>query len=178
MVSFEYTPWKSDIKFELCSTAYCFELKDREHRIHVYLSESDGKVSTTLVIDLQKRSGYEKYVKKMVEFNTPDLRLEDHQRLYGLYEHSANLFTLGGYANVLVEWDEEATTVRATVILQKDRIYTSVKAHTGPHHIFYQAQIDGDAAVNEYSGWLRHFLTNSARLLWLLKEYSRAENSD
>ena len=173
MVSFSFEPWKDNIRFELCSTSYCFELRDQEHRVHVFLREFDGKVSTTLTIDLQKNPGYEQYVKKMLELAAFDLRLEDHKKLYKLYEHLIHLFASGRHVDILFEWEEEGITARTAVTLQKGRIYVSVKADAGPHHIFYQAQTDVQDDIHEYVRWLKHFLSDVARLLWLLKEYSK-----
>jgi hypothetical protein len=174
MVSFNFEPWRSGTKIELCSETQCFELKDKEHRVHAFFRGNDSKVSATLVIDLQKNPNYEQYVKKMLEFAVPDLRLEDHKRFYKLYEHSMHLFALGSYANVLFDWEEDGITVRATVILQKGRVYTSVKVNAGPHHVFYQTQTEVNNDIFEYGKWLRRFLSDSARLFHLLKEYIKS----
>ena len=181
MVSFSFEPWKEDVKFELCSTTYCFELRDKEHRVRVYLRQTEFNTSMTLVIDLQKGDKYMEYIKKMLGFAAPDLTLEEHQHFHHLYKVVLNLFNSGIYVNILYEWDEEGASIRTTTILQKGRVDVSVKADVGPHHIFYQARADIQAGAgdeNEYSRWLRHFFTDVVRLLKLLKEYTNTQHQE
>ena len=167
MVSFNFEPWRSDTKIELCGAAQCFELKDKEHRIHVFFRENDGKVSTTLVIDLQKKDRYEEYVKKMLELIPSGAKLEDHRHMFLLYKAALALFTNEGRSDVYVEWEEEGTTLRAKAVLDKRRVYVLFKAFEGPYELFYQV----DADAEDHDGQLRYFLTNAVALYRLFKEY-------
>ena len=173
MVSFSFEPWRSDTKIDLCSETYCFELKDKEHRIHVYLRESGGKTATTLIINMQKKEGYEKYVKKMLELIPSGVRLEDNQQLFLIYKSSVALFTGGGRSDVYVEWEEEGMMIRAKAVLDKRQVYVLFKAFEGPYEIFYQTDAEVDVDSKEHDSLLRYFLTIAVYLHRLFKEYVR-----
>jgi hypothetical protein len=170
MVSFNFEPWKDNVKLELCSDVYCFELKDKEHRIHVYLREFNDKASLTLDIGLQKKGGYEKYIKKMLEFNILGVQLEDYPRLYLFYKNAMDLFNSGGFVDMFTSWEDEELKIDVKTILYKKRVYMFFRAMKGPHRIFYQADID----TEEHDKWLNHFLRNAVGLYKLFKEYTSA----
>ncbi len=178
MVSFRFEPWRDNVKVELCSETCCFELKDKEHRIHAYYHESTNKNTTTLIINLQKKDKYEEYVKKMLELIPSEIRLEDNQQMFLLYRSTMSLFTGKGRADVYVEWEEEGTMMRAKAVLDKGRIHVLFKAFEGPDEIFYQTDAKVDTDSEEYNKQLRYFLTIAVYLHRLFKGYVKGGSAD
>ena len=171
MVSFSFEPWRTDTKIEICGETYCFELKDKEHRIKVYLRESNDKSITTLIVSLQKKEGYETYVKKMLELVASGASLDDHKQMFLIYKSAEVLFAGGSRVDVYAEWEEEGTKMHAKATLGKNRVYVLFKALEGPHELFYQAETEVSAGVEEQYRVLRYFLTNAVVLYRLFKEY-------
>lgn len=167
MVTFNFVPWKDNVKVELCGNTFCFELRDREHYVRVYYREADSNAATTLDISLQKRTGYEEYIKKMLEFEGVGMQLEDNPRLYLFYKNAMDLHNTGGFVDLLTSWEDGGIKMDVKVIIYKDRVYMFFRAILGPHRLFYQA----DKHTNEHDKWLQHFLRNAAGLYRLFKEY-------
>lgn len=173
MVSFSFEPWRSDTKIEICGETYCFELKDKEHRVKAYLRESNDKSITTLIISLQKKEGYEAYVKKMLELVASGASLDDHKRMFLIYKSAEVLFAGRGRVDIYVEWEEEGTKIHTKVVLDKNRVYVLFKALEGPHELFYQTETEVGADVEEQHRMLRYFLANAVVLYRLFKEYTK-----
>jgi hypothetical protein len=167
MVTFSFEPWKNDTKMELCGNTFCFELRDREHYVHVHYREADSGATTTLDISLQKRAGYEEYIKKMLEFEGLGVMLEDNPQLYLFYKNAMDLYNSGGFVDLFASWEDGGIKMGVKVILYKDRVYMFFRAIMGPHRLFYQA----DKHTGEHGKWLQHYLKNAVGLYRLFKEY-------
>jgi len=173
MISFSFEPWRTDTKIEICGETYCFELKDKEHRVKVYLRESNDKSITTLIISLQKKEGYEVYVKKMLELVASGASLDDHKQMFLIYKSAEALFAGGSRVDVYAEWEEEGTKIHTKAVLDKNQVYVLFKALEGPHELFYQVDTKVGAGVEEQYRMLRYFLTNAVVLYQLFKEYTK-----
>jgi hypothetical protein len=167
MVTFSFEPWKAGTRIELCSDMFCFELKDKEHHIHVYYREVGNDATVTLDIGLQKKAGYEECVKKMLALEGVGVRLEDNPRLYLFYKNALDLHNSGGFVDLLTSWEDEEIKMDVKVILYKDRVYMLFRAVVGPYRLFYQA----DKYTKEHDKWLLHFLRNAVGLYKLFKQY-------
>jgi len=175
MISFNFEPWRSDTKIELCSEMQCFELRDKDHRIKVYFRKSDNKSVTTLIIDLQKKEGCEEYVKKMLGGIVSGTQLEDHRHMSLLYKSSMALFTNGGRSDIYVEWEEEGAMLRAKAVLDKNRVYVLFKVLKGPYDLFYQTEKEVGANTEDHDKILRYFLSKAVYLYRLFKEYTEGK---
>jgi hypothetical protein len=177
MVSFSFEPWRSDTKIKICGETYRFELKDKEHRVKVYLREFNGKSTTTLIISLQKKEGYEAYVKKMLELVASGVSLDDHKRMLLIYKSAEVLFADRSRVDIYAEWEEEGTKIHTRAVLGKNRVYVLFKALEGPHELFYQTETEVSADVEEQYRMLRYFLANAVVLYRLFKEYTKDKSA-
>jgi hypothetical protein len=166
--------WQGDIELELCGAAFCFELKDKEHRVSAFYHEYGDRGSITLDISFQKANGYKDYIKKMVELDLPPTPLDKNPQFYTIYKTVMDLFNEKRDVNLATKWEGEGGHINTTVVLDKRRVYVLFKAVEGPHKIYYQADID----TKEHDRWLRHFLINAAGLYLLFKEYAKGGSAD
>jgi hypothetical protein len=173
MVSFRFEPWRTDTEIEVRGETYCFELRDKEHCVKAYLREFNGRSTTTLIISLQKKEGYEEYVKKMLELVASGASLDDHKRMFLIYKSAEALFAGGSRVDVYAEWEEEGMKMHTKAVLDKNRVYVLFKALEGPHELFYQVDAEAGANIEEQHRMLRHFLANAVVLHRLFKEYAK-----
>jgi hypothetical protein len=160
-------PWKEDTELELCGTTFCFELKDKGHRVNAFYHEYGDKGSMTLDVSLQKEGNYKDYVKKMVELDLPTVPVDKSPQFFSIYKTATELFNEKRDVNLVTKWEDEGAHLSTTVILDKRRVYVLFRAVWGPHKVYYQADTD----TKEHDRWLRHFLINAAGLYQLFREY-------
>jgi len=163
--------WQGDIELELCGATFCFELKDKGHRVSAFYHEYGDRGSMTLDADLQKADGYRNVIKKMVELDLPPVPLNEGTPFFSTYETAIKLFKEGKHVNLVTKWKHEEIRVRTTVILDDKHVYTLFRAIYGPHSLYYQADTD----TKEHDRWLRHFLINAAGLYQLFREYVKGK---
>ena len=173
MPVFTLRPWENDVELELCGATFCFELRDKEHRVSAFYHEYGDRGSLTLDISLQKKEGYKEYVKKMVEFDLPPVLLNESSQFFSIYETVVKLFNEKGDVQLTTKWEDGDIHLRMTVILNSRRVYTLFRAVCGPYELYYQSDTD----TKEHGKWLKHFLTNTAGLYLLFKEYVKSEST-
>jgi hypothetical protein len=171
MPVFTFKPWQGDIELELCGSTFCFELKDRGHRVHAFYHEYGDRGSVTLDLDLQKADGYKDVIRKMAELDLPSISLDKNPQFYTIYKTATELFNEKRDVKLATKWEDQGVSLSTTVILDKRRVYVLFRAVWGPHNIYYQADID----TKEHDRWLRHFLINAAGLYLLFREYIKTE---
>jgi hypothetical protein len=171
MPTFELKPWKEDTELELCGATFCFELKDKGHRVNVFYHEYGDRGSMTLDVGFQKANGYKDVIRKMVELNLPTMPLDKNPQFYAIYKTVMELFNEKRDVNLATKWEDEGVNIDTTVILDKRRVYVLFRAVWGPHNIYYQADTD----TKEHDRWLRHFLINAAGLYLLFRGYIKTE---
>ena len=172
MPTFKLEPWVEESEMEICGATFCVELKDKGHRVDVFYHEYGDKGSLTLNISLQKKEGYKEYVKKMVELDLPPVPLNESP-FFSIYETVMKLFGEKRDVHLVAKWEDGDARLRATVILDSRRVYTLFRAVCGPYELYYQSDID----TKEHGKWLKHFLTNTAGLYLLFKEYVKSEST-
>jgi hypothetical protein len=174
MLIFKLRPWKEDTELELCGTMFCFELKDKGHRLNIFYHEYGDKGSMTLDVSLQKGGNYKDYVKKMIELDLPPVSVDKNPQFFSIYKTAAELFSEKRDVNLVTKWEDEGVHLSTTVILDKRRVYVLFRAVWGSHKIYYQADTD----TKEHDRWLRHFLINAAGLYQLFREYIKRESAN
>jgi hypothetical protein len=162
--------WQGDTELELCGATFCFQLKDKGHRVNVFYHEHGDGGSLALDISLQKKEGYKEYVKKMVELDLPPVPLNELP-FFSIYETVMKLFSEKRDVQLTTKWEDGDARLRATVILDSKRVYTLFRAVCGPYELYYQSDVN----TKEHDKWLRHFLINAAGLYLLFKEYVKRE---
>jgi hypothetical protein len=174
MPTFELKPWKEDTELELCGSTFCFELKDKGHRVYAFYHEYGDKGSMTLDVDLQKANGYKDVIRKMAELDLPTMPLDKNPQFYTIYKTVTELFNEKRDVNLVTKWEDQGVNLSTTVILDKRRVYVLFRAVYGPHRLYYQADTD----TKEHDRWLRHFLINAAGLYQLFREYVKGESAN
>ena len=171
MPVFELKPWEGDIELELCGAQFCFELKDKEHRVHAYYEEFGEKGSITLDVNLQKLNGYKEYVKKFIEFDLPSIPLDAPNEINGdfyiAYKSAVMLHKERKKVSIHTSWESDGITVSFLLMMLRRSVDVTFRATYGPHKLHY----DADATTKKVEEAAERLVRNAVGLYALFKEY-------
>jgi hypothetical protein len=174
MTTFKLEPWVEGVYLELCDVWFCFELRDRDHRVYVFLNKDEGKGGATLDIRLQKIDGYREHIKNMLYYEAYAMLLKDHPRFHKVYEHAVELFREHKEVNIHLKWEDEGIEATLNIIMDKESVDVQMKLISGPHQIYYSA--DKDAESHDVA--LKELLENAAGLYELFRKYVKSGSSN
>jgi hypothetical protein len=168
---FELKPWGDNIEFEVCGTQFCFELKDREHRVHIYYEEYNDKKGEALMVDLQKKEGYKEYVKKFIEFDLPSISMdgpnEKNAEFYTAYKSALDLYNEGKRASVYTKWEDDDISIALSIMMWKRVIDLDFSLNYGPYRLHYNF----NAQSKQPQVLLAHRVEDAVGMWMLFKEY-------
>jgi sRNA-binding regulator protein Hfq len=171
MPTFRLEPWEEGTYIELCDVWFCFELRDREHRVHVFLNKDEGKGGATLDIRLQKIDGYREHIKNMLYYEVYAMLLKDHPRFREVYEHAIGLFREHREVNLHLKWQDDGIEATMNIIMDRESVDVQMKLAYGPHQIYYSTDKD----TENHEDALKELLENAAGLHELFKKYIRSD---
>jgi len=174
MPVFELKPWKENMDLELCGATFCFQLRDKEHRIYVFYHEYGDKGSITLDISFQKIEGYKNYVKNIIEFDLPPNAFNENSRLWNIYKSVLEMYEDKKEVNINLKWEDEGIMANVTTTLEKDSVYVMLKLINGPHKLFFSASFDDEHPEDV----LRRLMKDAAGFYVLFKEYVKNKPAD
>jgi hypothetical protein len=158
-----------EVELEVCRDAFCFELRDKLHRVHVFYSEWCERGSVVLDVDLQKEKDYKKYVKKIFEFDLPQKRLDEHQQFFDLYKFALNIFNGIGSSKVHAKWEKDGINVDIEVVLEKGAVRITLTLLHGPNRLHYYEKSSTDNVADE----LKKIMIRAVGLYAVIEEYGR-----
>jgi len=168
---FELKPWGDNIEFEVCGAQFCFELKDKEHRVYAYYEESGEKGSMALEVSLQKLDGYKEYVKKFIEFDLPSVALNAPDELNGdfyiAYKSAVMLHKEKKKVSIHTHWESNDITVSFTIMMLKRSVDVMLRVMYGPYRLYY----DADVTTKNMEEAAERLVRNAVGLYALFKEY-------
>jgi len=171
MLTFMFKPWEGDVELEVCGAQYCFELKDREHRVHLYYEEYNDKKGEALMIDLQKKEDYKEYIKKFVEFDLPSIPMdgpnEKNAEFYTAYKSALDLYNEGKRASVYTKWDDDDISIALSIMMWKRVIDLDFALTYGPYRLHYNF----NAQSKQPQVLLAHRVEDVVGMWMLFKEY-------
>ena len=171
MPVFELKPWGDNIEFEVCGAQFCFELKDKEHRVYAYYEESGEKGSMALEVSLQKLDGYKEYVKKFIEFDLPSVALNAPDELNGdfyiAYKSAVMLHKEKKKVSIHTHWESNDITVSFTIMMLKRTVDVMLRVMYGPYRLYY----DADVTTKNMEEAAERLVRNAVGLYLLFKEY-------
>ena len=174
MPVFKLEPWEGDIELELCGGQFCFELRDRGHRVYVFYHEYGDRGSVTLDADLQKADGYKEYVRRIVELDLPPEPLDKSPQFHSIYTSALSLFNSGMDVDVHVRWEDDGIVAIASARLKKKTVATHLRAVYGPYKLYYSFDLD----TKEHADDLKQLVKYAAGLYALFREYVRGGKPD
>jgi hypothetical protein len=171
MPVFELKPWGDNIEFEVCGAQFCFELKDREHRVDVYYEEFGEKGSMALDVDLQKKEGYREYVKKFIEFDLPSISLSAPDELNGdfyiAYKSAIMLYKEKKKVSIHTSWESNDIIVSFTIMMLRRSVDVMLRIMYGPYRLYYDAY----TIAKNMEEAAERLVRNAVGLYVLFKEY-------
>jgi len=172
MPTFKIDPWPEEGEVELCGSTYCFQLRDRGHRMYAYYHEFDDKKNVTLDISLQKAEGYKEFAKKMLNFILPPRRLEEHLQFSEIYQSAVALFKTRKKVSINSDWEDGDIRAHFNVLLSEKSATVNLRAVGPPHSLYYGA----DMSAERQEDALRHMAAEAAGLYELFREYVKKSN--
>ena len=178
MPVFELKPWEGDIELEVCGTQFCFELKDREHRVHIYYEEYNDKKGEALMVDLQKKEDYKEYVKKFIEFDLPSIPMdgpnEKNAEFYTAYKSALDLYKEKKKVSIHTNWENNDIIVSFTIMMLKRSVDVMLRVMYGPYRLYY----DADVTTKNMEEAAERLVKNAVGLFLLFREYVKAGKPD
>jgi len=175
---FELKPWEGDIELELCGSQFCFELKDKEHRVHAYYEESGEKGSIALDVNLQKKENYKEYVKKFIEFDLPGVSLSAPDELnsdfYIAYKSAVMLYKEKKKVSIHTNWENNDIIVSFTIMMLKRSVDVMLRIMYGPYRLYYDAY----TVTKNMEEAAERLVRNAVGLFLLFREYVRGGKPD
>jgi|ADKH01.1.fsa_nt_gi hypothetical protein len=178
MPVFNLEPWQENTELEVCGAPYCFELKDKGHRVHVFYEEYGEKGGTALSVDLQKLDGYKEYVKRFVEFDLPSVPLDAPNELngdfYTAYKSALLLYKEKKKVSIHTHWESDDIIISFTIMMLKRSVDVMLRVMYGPYRLYY----DTYAATKKVEEEAERLVRNAIGLYLLFREYVKGRKPD
>ena len=155
------------VDFEICRTTFCFELRDWETRIFVFLSEYCKEGGTVLRAELQKKERYKSYIKKMLEFDFDPNSLEGSPQFLNIYASALSVFNNKSRVELQTKWRENGIEVDVRLVLKERHIHAAMGLSNQYNSLYYSVMEDTD----EYKDRLKAVMKDFAGLYALFRDY-------